>query len=259
MQAVILCGGEGTRLRPLTYKIPKPMVPIASRPFLFHLVKNLKKNKITDLVFLVGYLPKEITGFFGNGRKFGVKIKYSKEKKLLGTAGALKNAKKFLKNEFVLLFGDTFQDIDFNKMEKQFRKSKKLAMVVAYDNGKKVAKNNFKIKNKLVLKYVKKGCRECNFVDAGTIMMKKEVLKMIPTGKVSLEKEIYPKLIAKKQLAAFCTRERYYDIGTPERIKKFERYLKTCKAGTNAQRSCASSIPSEARNRTPYSRGQAGK
>src|SRR3989338_4163835 len=119
MQAVVLCGGLGTRLRPLTEKVPKPMVELNGKPFLEHLVLFLKKQGFSEFLFLSSYHHEKIESHFGNGKKFGVNIAYSVEEKLLGTGGALLNAEQKLGEEFLLVNGDTFLPINFREQDRK--------------------------------------------------------------------------------------------------------------------------------------------
>jgi len=113
MQVVILAGGKGTRLRPITYQVPKPMVPIHGKPFLQYQLELIKSLGINEVLLLVGYLGKQIEEYFGGGPKFGLNIEYSYENNPLGTGGALKNAEEKLAEKFLLLNGDTFLPMDY--------------------------------------------------------------------------------------------------------------------------------------------------
>ena len=124
MIALILAGGIGERLRPITNNIPKPMVPVNGKSFLQYHIEELKRAGIKDIVLCTGYLSNKIQEYFGDGSKFDVKIKYSIEKKPLGTAGAIKNAEKYVNNTFLVLNGDSYLKIDYNKLI-NFHKSKK--------------------------------------------------------------------------------------------------------------------------------------
>jgi len=108
MKAVILAGGLGTRLRPLTNKKPKPMLPLGNKPLLEHLIKWIRKNGVKDIVLCVSYLHETIEKHFGDGSKFGVKIEYAISGKPLATAGQLKTAQKFIDDTFVCVYGDSF-------------------------------------------------------------------------------------------------------------------------------------------------------
>src|SRR3989338_8230350 len=118
MQAVILCGGEGKRLAPLTKKIPKPMVVINNKPFLEHQIIYLRNQGINDFVFCVGYKWNYIFNYFGDGSRLKVKINYSVEKNLIGTGGAIKLAKNYLEHYFLVIYGDSFLPINYKSFYK---------------------------------------------------------------------------------------------------------------------------------------------
>ncbi|MBI1935278.1 nucleotidyltransferase family protein [Candidatus Woesearchaeota archaeon] len=226
MQAVILAGGLGTRLRPITYKIPKHMVKISGKPFLEHLIKMLKRNGIDEIVLCVGYLWEKIADYFGDGNKFGVKIEYSVEKNLLGTGGALKLAEKYIKDDFFVIYGDSYLELDYKKMMHVHKRMKKEGLLAAYNNkSKSFANNNIEIDGRgYVTKYDKEGRNyNAKYVDAGVSVFKKSVLGLIQKNKkVSLEEDIFPKLIKRWQLFAFKSRNMFYDIGTMQRLKIFK-------------------------------------
>ncbi|MFH1386999.1 MAG: sugar phosphate nucleotidyltransferase, partial [bacterium] len=138
MQAVILAGGAGTRLRPLTLNTPKPMIEVNGQPFLSYIVNQLKGVGVTDFVFCVGYLADKFQAYFGDGGRFGVKIVYSVENGFMGTGGALKNAESLLQDEFLVLNGDTYLPIDYNEVINAFRASGRTALLVIYNNQKKI-------------------------------------------------------------------------------------------------------------------------
>lgn len=227
-QVVILAGGLGTRLRPLTHQIPKVMVSIQGEPFLEYILELLKKNNFKKIVLCVGYLGEKIKNYFGNGENLGIDIKYSFEKeKLLGTGGALKKASYLLENEFLLLFGDTFLNIDYQGLISSFHEKERLGMMVVYQNQSKIVSNNVEIdEQNIVVSYNKRKEGRANCVDAGVQVFKKDIINLIPTQKqVSLEEEIFPVLIQKKELIAYPTSQKFYDIGTFERLKIFSQTL----------------------------------
>src|SRR4030042_7070635 len=124
MKAVILVGGEGTRLRPLTCNIPKAVVPVLNRPFLEHLLLYLKRHAIDDIVLAMGYNPEPIRESLGNGSHLGIHLTYVIEESPLGTAGAVKNAERFLDDTFVVFNGDIITEIDLSAMIKVHRENK---------------------------------------------------------------------------------------------------------------------------------------
>jgi NDP-sugar pyrophosphorylase family protein len=243
MQAVILAGGAGTRLRPLTLEVPKPMIDINGRPFLLYMVEELKKYGIKDFVFCIGYLVDKFKDFFGDGSKFGVNIKYSVEGEFLGTAGALKLAEKCLEDDFFVLNGDTYLPINYEKVYREFKRANKMGTIVLYDNSEKVAEENTAVDREgWVVAYgkkepLKKGdqlievrvkeAADYKYIDAGVYVFKRGILNLIDKDKfVSLEGDIYPELIKSRELKGFITSQRYYDLGTPERLELIRRVLK---------------------------------
>ena len=115
MQAIIMAGGRGTRLRPLTNTCPKPMIPFINKPVLAHLLNLLRRHHITDIVMTVHYLAEQIEAYFGDGREWGLNIRYAYEDNPLGTAGGVKNAASFLNSDpFLVISGDIITDIDLS-------------------------------------------------------------------------------------------------------------------------------------------------
>lgn len=115
MKSVIMAGGEGTRLRPLTCNIPKPMVPVVNKPVMEHIIELLRKYNLTDIAVTLQYLPNIIKNYFSDGREFDVNLRYYVEDKPMGTAGSVKNAEDFLDDTFVVISGDALTDIDLKK------------------------------------------------------------------------------------------------------------------------------------------------
>jgi NDP-sugar pyrophosphorylase family protein len=231
MQAVILAGGLGTRLKPITEQIPKGMVLVNRKPFLFHLLQCLKSDGIDDIILCTGHLGEKIIDYFKDGSKMGIGIRYSREnKKLLGTAGALKKAGPLLNDHFFVINGDTYLPIDYKSVEKSFMTGKKRALMVVYDNSNDtgVSKNVGLAADKSVKRYAK-GVADgsLKYVEAGVLVFKKDVLDTIATGETcSIENAIYQPLIKLGEITAFITDQRFYDIGTPQQLKIFKAYLK---------------------------------
>ena len=115
-KAVILVGGPGTRLQPLTYDTPKSMVPVLNKPFMEYTFAYLKQFGIKDIILTLNYLPEVIQNYFGDGRRFGVRLTYCMEENPMGTAGAVKNAEQYLNSTFIVLNGDIFTDLDIADM-----------------------------------------------------------------------------------------------------------------------------------------------
>lgn len=228
MQAVILTGGKGTRLRPLTYEIPKSMIPIYGRPFLEHLLELVKSFGINEVLLLIGYLGEHIEKHFGDGSKFGLKVEYSHEQTLLGTGGALKNARGKLAEEFLLLNGDTFLPIDYRELVEFFHRYDRIGTVTVFNDPKGIIANNITVgQSNLIIDYNKKDSVGMTHVDAGAVVFKKDVLDIIPEAQIcSLEKEVFHKLIGMKQLLAFPVNQRFYDMGSLEGLRRLEEALR---------------------------------
>ena len=214
MQIVVLCGGRGTRLKSLTNKIPKVMIPFWGKPFLGYVIRRFLAEGFYEFVLLVGYLGKQIEKYFGDD------MIYSYDgKKLLGTGGSLKKAEPLLGREFILASGDNWLDMDHHDLISKFQKSKKMAMMVY---TKREKRNDVLVKKKEIIRYDKKTRKNVNGVWTGTIIMKKEVLKFSPKKRnFSLEEDIFPKLIEKRELGAYFVKGNFYPVGRPEQIKEF--------------------------------------
>jgi len=222
-QALILAGGRGERLRPLTLIEPKPLIRIGAYPFLEYVIRLLKRSGIQDIVISTGYLGSQIKKYFQNGSYFGVNIEYSHENYPLGTGGALKLAEKFLESNFFLLNGDTYLDIDYQEVYRQYKMSNRLGMMVV----RLCEKPNCVINEKFdLIQYQKKGIFQ-GYVDAGVWVLNKKILKLIPPDrKVSLENEVLPYLVKKREIKVFPTKKKFYDIGTFEGLEQFREYAK---------------------------------
>ncbi len=154
MKAVILAGGLGTRLRPLTNNKPKPMLPVGEKPILEHLIEWTKKGGIKSIVICVSYLKESIEEYFGDGSKFGVSIEYAISKKPLATAGQLKTAEKFIDDDFVCMYGDSIFNFSLRSMIKQHTTKK--PMVTMSLNEYKIPKNKSYGMDDVIKKAMKK-------------------------------------------------------------------------------------------------------
>ena len=228
IQAVILAGGLGTRMRPWTETVPKPMLPVGNKPFLQHQLELLVRHGVFNIVLLVAYLGQQIEQFFGDGAKFGCRLAYSFEPSLLGTGGALKNAETLLAPSFLLLNGDTYLDLPYRDFARNFSAGNVAAIVAAYQPNShdarvpadRVAGNLAIDSTGKVLAYRKKQAQGLTHVDAGVIALRKAILDRIPVGVVySLEEDVFPGLIAAGQMRAWITQEPFYDMGSPEGLQ----------------------------------------
>ncbi len=227
MQVAILAGGLATRLRPLTAEIPKSLIQVRDKPFFEYQLDFLKKGGVEDIVLCVGYLGEQIERYFGNGKEFGVNIRYSYEgKNLLGTAGALKNARKLLEDTFFTIYGDSYLFLDFSVIMPYFKSQDKLALMTVYKNYNRYDKSNTVIAGNLVKYYSKKEKTEdMVYIEYGANIFTKEVLEFIPEGQPYTLEVLFPRLIEQEQLLAYEVPKRFYQIGSPEGLEEFKRYV----------------------------------
>lgn len=227
MQMVILAGGLAIRMMPLTSKLPKSMLQIKGRPFLEYQLELLKEYEIKDVLLCVGYKGELIKDHFGDGRKFGVNLSYSFDgNKLLGTAGALKKAYKLLGENFFLMYGDSYLPYDYQEIEKHFRDSAKLSLMVAYRNQNRFDKSNLLIQDGMIKLYDKTLRGEnLEYIDAGLSILKKEVLNLVPEEEPYDLEELYRTLISEEEMSAFEVKQRFYQIGSFEGLEEFKNLV----------------------------------
>lgn len=225
---LILCGGLGTRLRPMTNDVPKPMIPINGKPFLEHLIKYYKKQGITDFVLAVSYLKEQIIKYFGDGSILGVSIEYSEENEPLGTGGAIKNATQMLQDKFFVINGDTFIEVDTRKMTSSCKGDKHICTMGVKEIKSEKDKGFIKLnEDGFIIEHNTKSQIKKGLINAGIYYLDKKVLGYIPEGKVSLENDIFSKNIFPMQ--AYIVPTGYFiDIGTFDTYNKLiEEFNKT--------------------------------
>jgi NDP-sugar pyrophosphorylase family protein len=225
---VILAGGLGTRLRPITESVPKPMVPVAGIPYLEHQLRLLARQSITDIVLCTGYLGEQIEEYFGDGRSLGLSLRYSREPHPLGTGGALRHAASLLDPVFLVLYGDSYLPIDYGLPWNALTESKATGLIVVFadpSGATRVRKNVALGDDGCVIRYDKDSAGDSGllYIEAGVLVFRRTVLDSIPdSGPISLETAAYPRLIERRELAGYVTGQRFYDIGTPERLRELE-------------------------------------
>ncbi|MEJ2366580.1 MAG: nucleotidyltransferase family protein [Deltaproteobacteria bacterium] len=229
MQTVILSGGLATRLRPLTETLPKAMIPVAGRPFIDHQLQLLNRNGIKDVVLCLGYLGEQIEAFVGDGSAWKVRVRYTWEKEqLLGTGGALKLAEPLLDEEFFLTYGDSYLPIDYVEVAEAFSRVSNLGMMVVYKNEDRFERSNVVLDGDLVCNYDKQErTPDMVYIDYGLTALKKEAVKLIPSGTVSALDSLIRSLVEAKQLAAYITTTRFFEIGSWQGIRDLEKFLTT--------------------------------
>jgi len=217
-KAVLLVGGLGTRLRTVVTSAPKPLAPVGNRPFLELLIRQLGSQGIRSLIMCTGYLADQIESEFGKGSGLGVTIEYSKEPEALGTAGAVKFAERFLQGVpcFLVMNGDSFLELDLNQLIQLHRTHGGLATmaVVSVENAGRYGTVHLDSDNKVTAFCEKTGSDSPGLINAGVYVFSPAILGLIPAGPVSLEKDIFPKLLGEE---VYASREQgvFIDIGTP--------------------------------------------
>jgi NDP-sugar pyrophosphorylase family protein len=228
MQMVIICGGLATRLGALAKNIPKSMMEIEDKPFLWYQIENLKKQNIKDIVLCVGHLSEQIEKYFGDGKSFGVNISYSYDKeKPLGPIGAVKNAESMLDNEFFIIYGDSYLSVDFQDVIEYFKKYDYPALMVVYKNNDKFDKSNLIIKDNLVVGYGEKDkSKEMIYIDYGTSLLTKKSLEIVPKNEFFSTGQFFSKLIENKNLLSYEVNKRFYHIGDPDSLEEIRLFIK---------------------------------
>jgi mannose-1-phosphate guanylyltransferase len=231
LKAVILVGGQGTRLRPLTCNIPKAIVPILNKPFLVHLLYYLKSHGVNKVILAMGYNPEPIRQCLAGYNKLGVEIEYVIEDVPLGTAGAVKNTAQYLDDTFIVFNGDILTDIDLSEMIDLHRQLKPEASIALtpVDNPSIYGVVETNASN-MVQRFVEKPPPEkvtTNMINAGIYILEPEVLQRIPeSGFCMFERQVFPEMLLQKQPFLGYKSDAYWiDIGTPEKYMKANQDL----------------------------------
>lgn len=227
MKTFVLCGGEGTRLRPYTYKTPKPMLSVAGKPILQYVIENLKKNGLTDLVLSVGYLHTQIIDYFGDGKKFGVTIEYLIEDKPMNTAGSILPKKNEIKETFIVVMGDHISNVDVKSMIDFHKKNKATVTLALLKHETKIEfgvveldKNDHRIKQ-----FIEKPTIE-NYISIGMYVFEPEIFKYIKE-KEDFAKNVFPRLLKESQtINGFTVHGMWHDVGRVNDYEKLNQEMK---------------------------------
>jgi NDP-sugar pyrophosphorylase family protein len=222
----ILAGGLATRLRPITEKIPKSLVPVAGKPFLTHQLELLRSRGIRHAVLCVGYLGEMIQRDYGH-EAFGIKLDYAFDgPKLLGTGGAIKRALPMLGPEFFVLYGDSYLPIEYQPIAEFFQRSGKLGCMTVYHNEGRYDTSNVVFADDEIKVYDKKTrLPEMRHIDYGLSLFKAAAFDSYSAEQPFDLAEVMGKLVREKQLAGYEVRERFYEIGSPGGLEELENLL----------------------------------
>ena len=244
-KAFILAGGEATRLRPITYEIPKPLLPVKGIPLMEYGIRLLAKYDVREIIIALRYLSHKIREYFGDGKKFGVEIRYTEEQNPLGTAGPLRLAKEQLTEPFFMLSGDILCDIDLGRFA-QFHQTCGGLSTIAVTTVEDASRFGMIIlQDDRILDFVEKPDKQkqmsfgwesrgfpegkratSQYVNSAYYILEPEVIDRIPEGYCMIEKDIFPNLAKEGKLFGYRFDGQWFDVGTfsayEEAIKNWE-------------------------------------
>jgi N-acetyl-alpha-D-muramate 1-phosphate uridylyltransferase len=224
---VIIAGGLATRLFPITKNLPKSLIEIAGRPFIDHQLALLREKGITQVILCVGNLGEMIESQVGDGARYGLDVRYSYDGEvLLGTGGAIKKASDFLPDIFIILYGDSYLDIDIVPIVRQFYAANLPVLMTVYRNRNAFDMSNILVHNKKVIRY-DKTVRDpaMEYIDYGLIVIRKTVFDKYPPNEPFDLSPMLAHLVAAGMVAAFEVEKRFYEIGSIQGIKETEEYI----------------------------------
>lgn len=221
MQAVILVGGQGTRLRPLTLTVPKPMLPVMDRPFLTFQIELCKRHGIRDIILSTAYLPEVFEEYFGDGSRLGVRLTYVTEDEPLDTCGAVKNVERYLEGTFFVFNGDVLTDLDLSALLAYHRQKGSKATISLTRVEDPTAYGLVPLDRQgRIMEFVEKPSWDrvaTDLINAGTYVLEPEVLQHVPEGEpYSFERQLFPELLKSGvPMYGFPSDAYWLDIGTP--------------------------------------------
>lgn len=222
-KAMVLTGGKGIKMRPFTYELPKPMIPISGRPILEHIFELLRNNEIREVILVVGRLGDKIRSHFGDGSHFGVHLTYLDEERPSGTALPLKKAKELLKDTFLLIYGDVLAEINLKEMIDFHENHKGLATMAITSVADSSDWGVVGLRGNKIVNFVEKPKKSgvSHLINAGIFALNPKVINYIPNKKFSmLEKDVFPKLAKEGKLFGYPFEGKWFDIATPEIYEK---------------------------------------
>lgn len=228
MRAIILAAGEGTRLRPLTERMPKPMVPIAGRPILEHNIRLLAKHGIRELAINLHHCPETITEYFGDGKAWGVSITYSYEPVLLGTAGAVKKVEHLFDETFLVVYGDNLTTCDLQQLCALHQEKGGIGTIALFHRDDPTSSGIVKLgEDEHIIRFLEKPapCQVfSHWVSAGLLVLEPEVLDWIPTDRPSdFGRDVLPTLLqAGRPLYGYRMSEGLWWVDTLEDHRRIE-------------------------------------
>jgi len=228
-KAVILAGGKGTRLRPITYEIPKALIPVHDRTLTEHLFDLFRRHNISNVIMAVGHMSDKIKNHYGDGSRFNVNLSYVHEDEPLGTGGPLLLAKDHLRETFIVTNGDELKNIDLGRMYEFHRKNRATATIALTTVPDPSQYGVARLDGNKIMEFVEKPKKEeapSNLINSGLYIMEPEVLDLIKPGFCMTEKDVFPRLARQGKLFGFPFSGQWFDTGNMER---YERAIKEWK------------------------------
>jgi histidinol-phosphate phosphatase family protein len=227
VQAVVLAGGLGVRMRPLTDSRPKPMIEFHGRPFLEYLVEQLRDAGIERILLLLGYLPGSVQEYFGDGSRWGVAITYSVTPPEVQTGTRVREAFAAIDPVFMLLYCDNYWPLQLDRMWDRFVDADPAAMATIYTNKDGYSRDNVRVVDGRIAAYDRsRTSTGLGGVEIGYAILNRDVVgELLPTADVPIEEAIYPALASRGELLAYSTDHRYYGIGSLERLPATTEFL----------------------------------
>jgi NDP-sugar pyrophosphorylase family protein len=227
LPVAILAGGLATRLRPVTEKVPKALLPIAGRPFIHWQLGLLAQQGVTEVVLCAGHLGEQIRAAVGDGSGFGMTVRYSFDgDTLLGTGGALKRALPILGAAFFVLYGDSYLRCSFAAVQTAYEESAALGLMTVFCNEDRWEKSNVLLRDGRVVEYDKHSPRPgMRHIDYGLSILSVQALQRSPASAAFDLADLYHELASRGELAALTVNERFYEIGSVGGIEATERHL----------------------------------
>ena len=225
---VILAGGLATRLYPVTRTIPKALIPVAGRPFIDHQLSLLKEKGVSRVVLCVGNLGSRIEDFVGDGSSWGLDVQFSYDGEvLLGTGGAIKKAAEILPDSFMILYGDSYLDIELEPVVQHFYSANLPVLMTVYRNLNALDASNILMRDGRIIRYNKKDRDPAmEYIDYGLIVIRKEIFDPYPSSEPFDLSGVLSQSVETGQVAAYEVPQRFYEVGSLQGIRETEDYIR---------------------------------
>lgn len=228
-QAIILAGGQGVNMRPLTYEVPKPLIPVGGKPVIEYTLEMLREAGIREVILAIGHLGDKIKQELGNGRKYGLKITYSEETEEMGSAGAVRYAQRLLENKpFLVINGDVLADIELSGFIDFHQENKFTGTMLLSANAVTDGYGTVRLRGEKIVEFLtKSSLKSSQLINAGLYIFNHDVFSYIPMrGNSDFDEDVFPKLVDDGKLAGYTFEGPWFEVSTP---KNYEQAIKKWK------------------------------